>query len=247
MTASSSDALIRDGRSKAGRHGAAALTRERIIGAAIALIDEQGIAALSMRELGRELGSSTMAVYRYFKNKADLLDAVIDEVVGAFEPEGVDGDWAAKARAMSLRVRGAMLAHPELADLIGREFRRSPISLRVNAHMIEVLSTSGVPGEMLAQTYWAISSYTTGYALLEAQVRRRSRQAGSGGSQAARAQKLTDMMRPVDGISPTALRLAPEVLAQALDESQFLFGLESLLTGLADRIAAHEGRDQSEP
>src|SRR3546814_11836515 len=68
------------------------------------------------------------------------------------------GDWAAKARAMSLRVRGAMLAHPELADMIGREFRRSPTSLRVNAHMIEILSDSGVPDAALAQTYWTISS-----------------------------------------------------------------------------------------
>ncbi|PQM26303.1 hypothetical protein CVO77_14685 [Sphingopyxis lindanitolerans] len=246
MKASSREAPINDRRPKAGRRGTGTLTRERIVGAAIALIDAQGIAALSMRELGRELGSSTMAVYRYFENKGDLLDAVIDAVVGAFEPESIDGDWAAKARAMSLRVRGAMLAHPELADMIGREFRRSPTSLRVNAHMIEILSDSGVPDAALAQTYWTISSYTTGYALLEAQVRRRSRQAGDSGSPTARARKLGDMMRPVEGISARALELAPAVLAQPLDEEQFLFGLDCLLAGLADRLDAPGVRGQSE-
>jgi AcrR family transcriptional regulator len=225
------------GRSRVGRRAAQALTRERIVNAAIALVDAHGIDALGMRDLGRELGSSTMAVYRYFESKEQLLDAVIDQVVGAFEPAGIDGDWAAKAKAMSLRVRATMLAHPELADLIGREFRRSPTSLRVNAHMIEELDSAGVPTAMLAQTYWAISSYTTGYALLEAQVRRRARRAGGASTRASRAGKLRDMMQPVEGISPQALALAPDVLARPLDEAQFLFGLDCLLAGLAGPLA----------
>jgi AcrR family transcriptional regulator len=233
----SDDGRPASGGSKAARRSASALTRERIVNAAIALIDAQGIEALSMRDLGRELGSSTMAVYRYFESKEQLLDAVIDQVVGAFEPAGINGDWAAKAKAMSLRVRATMLAHPELADLIGREFRRSPTSLRVNAHMIEELDGAGVPPAMLAQTYWTISSYTTGYALLEAQVRRRARQAGGTGTRESRARKLGSMMQPVDGISPQALALAPDVLAQPLDEAQCLFGLDCLLAGLAGPLS----------
>lgn len=193
--------------------------------------------ALNMRELGRALGASTMAVYRHFHNKSDLLDGVIDHVVGLFEPSGLEGSWQAKARAMSLQVREAMLAHPELADLIGREFRRSPTSLRVNAQMIEILRESGVPGELLAQTYWAISSYTTGYALLEAQVRRRNREAPAGSSRDDKVLKLSSMMRSVEGISARGLHLAPQVLSQQLDETQFLFGLECLISGLEARIA----------
>lgn len=234
------------GRPRTGRRSGHALTPERIINAAIALIDADGIDALSMRDLGRKLGSSTMAVYRYFESKDQLLDAVIDQVVGAFEPAGIEGDWVTKARAMSLRVRATMLAHPELADLIGREFRRSPTSLRVNAHMIEELDGAGVPTAMLAQTYWAISSYTTGYALLEAQVRRRARQSEARGNRESRARKLGEMMKPVEGISPQALALAPDVLAQPLDEAQFLFGLDCLLAGLAAPLA-HVAAGQSAP
>jgi AcrR family transcriptional regulator len=224
---------------RTGRRGAGTLTRDRIIASAIAVIDQDGIAALSMRGLGRELGASTMAVYRYFDNKGQLLDAVMDHVVGAFDPAGIEGDWIAKARGMSLRVRHAMLEHPELADLIGLEFRRSPTSLRVNAHMIEMLSAAGVPEAMLAQTYWAISSYTTGYALLEAQVRRRARVGTGEAALATRERKLAEMMRAVDGISGPALELAPRVLAQPLDDEQFLLGLECLLSGLAERQVAH--------
>lgn len=247
MKTESDNSRPASGRSKAGRRSAQALTRERIVDGAIALIDSEGIDALSMRDLGRQLGSSTMAVYRYFESKEQLLDAIIDQVVGAFEPAGINGDWTAKAKAMSLRVRATMLAHPELADLIGREFRRSPTSLRVNAHMIEELDGAGVPTAMLAQTYWAISSYTTGYALLEAQVRRRARHAEGPTTREARARKLTAMMQPVEGISPQALALAPDVLAQPLDEAQFLFGLDCLLAGLATPLAGPGAGVQSAP
>ena len=236
---------LASGRRKAGLSALPTLNRERIVEVAIALIDARGLNALSMRDLGRDLGSSTMAVYRYFDSKERLLGAIIDHVVGAFEPDGIDGDWAARAKAMSLRVRATMLAHPELADLIGREFRRSPTSLRVNAHMIEELEGAGVPPAMLARVYWTISSYTTGYALLEAQVRRRARTSGSENTKEARARKLAEMMRPVDGISPQALALVPDVLAQPLDEAQFLFGLECLLAGLAHHLAAQGDEAQS--
>lgn len=222
------------------------LTRDRIVHAAIGLIDVGGLSALNMRELGRELGSSTMAVYRHFQNKADLLDAVIDHVVGMFDPAGVEGDWAARAKAMSNRVREAMLAHPELAEMIGREFRRSPTSLRVNAEMIAALRDAGVSEALLAQTYWAISSYTTGYALLEAQIRRRLRQPSAKRSHTAKVRKLTAMMREIEGISPEGLELAPQVLARPLDESQFLFGLDCLIAGLAARIADHGVAIQSD-
>lgn len=213
------------------------LGRERILQAAIGLIDKGGLQALNMRDLGRTLGTSTMAVYRHFQNKSDLLNEVIDLVVGQFDPLGLQGNWQDKVRAICLKVRKGMLAHPELADVIGRELRRSSTSFRVNARIIEALHDAGVPAELLAQTYWAISSYTTGYALLEAQAKRRHREALATSSQADRVQKLASMMRSVDGISERGLQLAPLVISQQLDDAQFMFGLECLISGLEARIA----------
>src|SRR5437867_3788480 len=112
--------------SPATRRERVELSRERILSAAIDLIDANGLMTLNMRDLGRALGASTMSVYRHFQNKAQLIDAVVDHVVEDFAPPPADGGWQDQARAMSLNVRIAMLAHPELADAIGREFRRSP-------------------------------------------------------------------------------------------------------------------------
>lgn len=230
-------------RTKSGNRESNGLTRERILRAALGLIDGGGVSALNMRELGRVLGVSTMAVYRYFQNKSDLLDEVIDHVVAMFEPVGFEGGWQEKAKATCLNVRAAMLTHPELAELIGREFRRSPTSLRVNAHIIALLRDAGVPAELLAQTYWAISSYTTGYTLFEAQARRRTRQTTANRSHAAKVRKIAAMMQNVEGISQRGLEQAPEVLARQLDESQFLFGLDCLISGLEIRIGNQSQND----
>lgn len=213
----------------------AELSRDRILAAALDLIDTSGLATLNMRDLGQALGASTMSVYRHFRNKSDLIDAVVDEVVSGFAPPPTTGTWPQQAKALSLRVRAAMLAHPELADLIGREFRRSPTSLRVNAQIIERLRDAGVPPALLAHTYWAISSYTTGYALLEAQTYRHRRPTGPSSS-SERVQKLAAMLRSVEDITQDQARDAAVVLARPLDDDQFLFGLECLIGGLERKV-----------
>lgn len=219
------------------RRTRAELSRDRILNAALDLIDAGGLNTLNMRDLGHALGASTMSVYRHFRNKAELLDAVVDHVVEGFAPPDMEGPWQTQARTLSLRVRAAMLAHPELADQIGREFRRSPISLRVNAAIIERLREAGVPRGLLPDTYWAISSYTNGYALLEAQSHRRRRNSAGPGAEIDRVRKLTAMLDGVEGMDPTVSRDAAVVLARPLDDRQFLFGLDCLIKGIEDRIA----------
>lgn len=215
------------------------LSRERIICAALQLIDREGLAALNMRDLAKTVGSATMSVYRYFRSKSELLDAVVDEVVEGFSPGAPGAGWPDDARAMCLRVRGAMIAHPELADLIGREFRRSPTSLRVNTAMIGRLRAIGVPPDLLTETYWALSAYTSGYTLLEAQTYRHRTPNAKPSSPTERVRKLAALLEIADGISPEESADAASVLAQPLDDAQFMFGLDCLIAGLTARFAAH--------
>lgn len=222
---------------KPARRARAELSRDRILAAALELIDAGGLNTLNMRDLGQALGASTMSVYRHFRNKSELVDAVVDHVVEGFAPPVMEGAWQTQARTLSLRVRAAMLAHPELADQIGREFRRSAISLQVNAAIIERLRQAGVPRPLLPDTYWAISSYTNGYALLEAQSHRRRRGSAGPGADADRVRKLAAMLDRVEGLEPEVSRDAAIVLARPLDDRQFLFGLDCLIKGIEERIA----------
>lgn len=219
------------------RRARAELTRERIIAAALKLIDLRGLDALNMRELGNVLGASTMSVYRHFNDKDDLLAAVIDDVIAGFMPTATEGSWRDHAKTMSLTVRNAMLTHAELADLIGREFRRSSISLKVNSEIICRLEASGVPRELLSETYWALACYTTGHALLEAHaLKRQAQQPKRRLAPGERARKLSALLRSVEGINMRAIPQSAKVLSRPLDQRQFLFGLESLLDGIEARL-----------
>lgn len=222
------------------------LSRALILETALALIDARGLEALKMRDLGAALGAATMSVYRHFRNKAELLEAVMDHIVEGFAPVGPQGDWRAEARSLSRNVRRAMLAHPELADMIGREFRRSGTSLRVNVEIIERLRAGGIPEALLAQAYWATSSYTTGFTLLEAQALRRRRAAGEDPPALERRKgKIAQLIAEVDGVSDAARDQAAAVLARPLGDRQFEFGLDCIIRGL-DQVLATPNAPQAE-
>ncbi|HEY1710756.1 MAG TPA: TetR/AcrR family transcriptional regulator C-terminal domain-containing protein [Rhizomicrobium sp.] len=222
------------GSASAATHRRATLSRQGILEAALALIDANGLDAFNMRELGIALKASPMSVYRHFRDKAELIDAVVDGIVARFVPSEIYKTWQDQARALSVRVRASMLEHPELAFIIGHELRRSPESLRVNTTIIARLRITGVPERLLGETYWALSSYTTGYALLEAQTYRHRR--GRVRSQKQRARKLAAMLGAVEGLSENERDEAADVMARPLDDRQFLFGLDCVIRGLEQQI-----------
>jgi AcrR family transcriptional regulator len=94
------------------------LTRERVLRAAVALADERGIDALTMRNLGHELGVEAMSLYNHVANKADLLDGIVDlvggEVVAAtsqIDPPASPAEWKPVLRRRILSAREVLLRH----------------------------------------------------------------------------------------------------------------------------------------
>jgi AcrR family transcriptional regulator len=88
------------------------LTRDRVLRAAVALADQGGVEALSMRNLARELGVVPMALYKHVANKDELLDGMIDVVVGEIDPPLSGTDWKTAVRERILSARRALLRHP---------------------------------------------------------------------------------------------------------------------------------------
>jgi AcrR family transcriptional regulator len=93
------------------------LTRERVLRAAVALADERGIEALTMRTLGTELGVEAMSLYNHVPNKDGVLDGLVELVVGeildAVDDETLDGpaEWKAATRRRIFAARQVMLRH----------------------------------------------------------------------------------------------------------------------------------------
>ena len=94
------------------------LTRERVLRAAVELADERGIEALTMRSLGHELGVEAMSLYNHVANKEDVLDGLVEVVVGEvlaavdeIEPLSSAAEWKAVMRARILAAREVLLRH----------------------------------------------------------------------------------------------------------------------------------------
>ena len=129
------------------------LSRERIVGAALALADAEGLAALSTRRLAAELGVSGPSLYNHFATKDALLDAVVDHVVGEVDltmweaPEGGEpsGGWALALLAWARSYRAALVAHPNLVPVLAQGPGRRANALRLADAVFGGLVDAGWP------------------------------------------------------------------------------------------------------
>ncbi|MEV4257917.1 TetR/AcrR family transcriptional regulator, partial [Spirillospora sp. NPDC049652] len=114
---------------------------ERFVKRAVAIADAEGLDAVSMRRVAKDLGSGTASLYRYIANRDELLDLMIDAVQGEDAPPGPTGDWRADLGAHARRMRAVLLRHPWLgAELTGRP-ALGPNSLRSYPHSTAVGAT----------------------------------------------------------------------------------------------------------
>ena len=91
------------------------LTRDRIIRTAVRIMDEEGLEAVSMRRIGRELGVEAMSLYNHVEDKEDILDSICEVVVSDFRIPDADG-WNEAARLAAREYRRLLLAHPSASD-----------------------------------------------------------------------------------------------------------------------------------
>lgn len=107
------------------------LDRERIVAAAIALADEGGLEAVSLRKVAARLDVGPMRLYGYISIKEELFDLMVDEVYAEILPEQQPGDWREVLRILAHRTRQAALRHEWLADLLGGRPALGPNALAV--------------------------------------------------------------------------------------------------------------------
>lgn len=113
------------------------LSRERVLRAAVALADDAGIDAVSMRRLAQELGVVPMALYKHVASKEELLDGMVDVVVGEIDPPVPSADWQTAVRQRILSARRALRRHPWASRALETRTGPTPIML---AHMESVLA-----------------------------------------------------------------------------------------------------------
>jgi AcrR family transcriptional regulator len=215
------------GRATARGGAGRALTRDDIARAALAMVDEEGIDALSMRRLADRLGAGTMTLYGYFRSKEELLDAAVGAAAAEFAFTPPPGPLRDRLRTYVHAVRDVLERHPALPQLRGRQPILQPAAFGISEPGMRILLDAGFPSEEAARAFRVLFVHTFGSLLFgphpptPAEVR------------AARAALLT---LPEDEFP--AVTSAAEAIAVATGgHEQFDYGLELILDALEARAA----------
>ena len=146
------------------------LSKERVVDAAVALADEKGLDAVSMRKLAEQLGAGAMSLYHYFPNKDALITGMVDVVFAEIELPPVEGDWKAAMRRRALSTRAALTRHRWAVGLMESREMPGPESFRVHNTVLGYLREAGFSIELTIQAYSLLDAYIYGFALQERTV-----------------------------------------------------------------------------
>lgn len=217
----------------------ATLGRERIVAAALRVIDAEGIDGLSMRRLARILGTAPMSLYRHVRGKDELLALVAEEVAGRLpDVPPPEEPWRDVVVTVLRGARTVLLDHPGIARLVGSPIALTPAVVRSHEAVLHALVRAGLDAEGAARAAAVLWTFTLGSVLAE---------------QVPTPTPFADGTGPDDERLRAALRRAGEAgaphLAAAVgawerDTRQAVFerGVEALLHALAP-LAAVDGRD----
>jgi AcrR family transcriptional regulator len=219
-----------------------------IVAAAVRVIDAEGLDALSMRRLGGELGSGATSLYWHVRNKDELLDLVIDWMVGLIELPSPGRPWRARFETFGRSIRTAAQAHPRIVPLFGVRAGLGPNALTLLDWMIGVLDEAGFDPVAAAMAYGVFINYALGYIILE-----QTQLSGTFGPEVRQGKTQSELERevvvlmeglPVDRF-PNIVSHAAAILGSD-DDARYAYGMDRLLDGFEADLA-RRGRGKARP
>ena len=151
------------------------LSRELVLTTALALVDAEGLDALTMRRLGQQLGRDPMSLYRYADNRAALLDGVSELVLDELSICPGEGDWQSELRRIAHDLRDLALRHPNVVPLLVTRPLSTPLGLRPLGtlrpleQILTLLINAGFSPVDALHVYRAYYGYLYGHILNELQ------------------------------------------------------------------------------
>ena len=168
---------------RGGDDGGGQLSRERIVEAALRVVDRDGFDRLTMRSLADELGVTAMAAYYYVANKDELLEWVADEIIAARAPSPEPLSWDDAIRFDALDFFDRVTAYPGLAAYLTNRPLTSRMR-RTYALAVEFYRRAGLEGDEAAKAHAAYHTMMFGLVAMEARFRPEKRNRGSADDEA---------------------------------------------------------------
>ncbi|MEU3010264.1 TetR/AcrR family transcriptional regulator [Nocardia asteroides] len=198
---------------------------DKIITAAVRLVDEEGAPALSMRNLAQRLDTGTAVLYRAVSGRAELVGFVVDRVFGEVDLEldtAPEGDWQHKCRVAAQAMFDTLARHRGIAPLLIEQVPTGPHVLTLRERFLAILLDAGFTPEAAARAYATLARYVIGFA---AQLH------ATDGPDPEPA-RLTAVFQALDpGEFPATVAVA-HCLPQQRLEDEFRFGLDMIVAGL---------------
>ena len=201
------------------------LTRQRVLEAALHLIDREGLEGFSMRKLGAMLGVEAMSLYNHVESKRALFDGVIEWlIVQAPSPEQLDGTPREELWAFAHAFRDVLRAHPRVLPLVATSPLRTPATLAILDHLLATIHRAQITGVQAIYALQCLVGFIVGHTWIEIGT-----------------PPVADLERGPNGPTvwqqflaasyPTLHALLPEI-AQWNPDREFDFGLQALFQSL---------------
>jgi AcrR family transcriptional regulator len=204
-----------------------ALNRERVLEAAVDLADREGVGALTMRRLARQVGVEAMTLYYHVGKKDELLDAMLDRVIESIDPPELDAEWRACVRQTAVSAHVTFVSHPWAANLVLSTKGPNRARLRWMNAMLGTLRGAGFTDSLADHAFHAIDSYILGFTLWQV-----SMDLGTHEDLQDRVRQfLTEIAR--EDLPHLAWHAEQHLKPRDPDdEGEFVFGLSLILDGL---------------
>jgi AcrR family transcriptional regulator len=216
------------------------LRRDRILEAAVALADEGGVESISMRRIAQELGVVPMALYKHVANKDELLDGMVDVVVGEIDPPIEGADWKTTMRERILSARRALLRHPWASRVLESRGEPTPTVIAYIDSMMGIFLAGGFSIDLMHHAMHVMGSRILGFS-----------QELYDDTSSMPAEEAEAMWTQMADVYPNIARLIPVAMGShddggavvgdgCDDQFEFEFALDLILDGL-ERLRAVEG------
>jgi AcrR family transcriptional regulator len=195
------------------------ISRQRVLQAALAVVDREGLDAITMRRVGEELGIEAMSLYNHVENKAAILDGIFEVILGEIPQAKSSTSWQGALRTQARAFRRTLQAHPNALPLFANRAAVTPAAISHVEEALALLRDAGFSPNAALSAFQVLAAFVVGHTM-----------------QGYGSQKPEDESRPIyERLSPDSFprvrEAARTLLTHNLDR-EFEFGLDALLAGL---------------
>lgn len=207
------------------------LSRDTVARAAIALVDAEGLDALTVRRLATGLGVTPMALYWHFKDKEALLHGVVEQLLSdvVLPTDDADAPWDIRLRAVLEALLASLAAHPAVAELVKRRMLLNDPGREIAERVLRLLRDGGCTSEQAAQLGMYALTFMTGLVADEPGL-------AVGTSDEQREQEVRTKWAALQALSPkrfpTIIESAATLTDCAAPEQWLGLGMDTLMAGL---------------